>query len=55
MEKFDRVIVKTNRETFNPVGLNLLHPRANAYLFVRRLTSRGRSADELMIRLAARD
>lgn len=35
MLRFDRILERGNRELYNPVGLNLLSPRKNAYLFVR--------------------
>ncbi|GAA5823469.1 hypothetical protein JCM11251_000643 [Rhodosporidiobolus azoricus] len=31
---FHRILERANRELFNPVGLNLLSPRRNAYLFL---------------------
>ncbi|KAM0746339.1 hypothetical protein T439DRAFT_294260 [Meredithblackwellia eburnea MCA 4105] len=34
MRKFDRVLERANREIYNPVGLNILSPRRNAFLFV---------------------
>ncbi|KAH8925878.1 hypothetical protein BT69DRAFT_1279332 [Atractiella rhizophila] len=34
MRKFDQTIKDANRETFNPAGLNILHPRKNAFLFL---------------------
>ncbi|GAA5897112.1 hypothetical protein JCM6882_001795 [Rhodosporidiobolus microsporus] len=34
MRKFHRILERANRELFNPVGLNLLSPRRNAYLFL---------------------
>lgn len=37
MKKFDKILERTNREVFNPVGLNFLPPRKNAFLFVCRL------------------
>lgn len=35
MVRFDRILERANRQLYNPVGLNLLSPRKNAYLFVR--------------------
>ncbi|GAA6016162.1 hypothetical protein JCM10207_004467 [Rhodosporidiobolus poonsookiae] len=34
MRKFERILERANREVYNPVGLNFLSPRKNAYLFL---------------------
>lgn len=34
MKKFDQVLERANRDTYNPAGLNILSPRRTAFLFV---------------------
>lgn len=43
MTKFERVLERANREVYNPAGLNILHPRRNAFLFVSRPRSSAES------------
>ncbi|GAA5860498.1 hypothetical protein JCM8547_000323 [Rhodosporidiobolus lusitaniae] len=34
IRKFDEILIRANREKFNPAGLNLLSPQKNAYLYL---------------------